>query len=78
MPDHAIDGLRILLKGGTAISSIEDAFSIQLSLTHGHVAAVLGTIENIGLRSNYLTNMRLYPCLLYRDALMALALFPSF
>lgn len=70
--------MRILLKENTAISSIEDAFSIQRSLTHGYVAAVLGTIENIGLRSNYFTKMRLDPCLLYRDALMALDLFPSF
>lgn len=51
LPDHAIDGLRILLKGGTAIPSIENAFSIQRSLPHGHVAAVLGTVENIGLKS---------------------------
>jgi transposase len=51
LPDHAIDGLRILLKGGTAITSLENAFSIQRSLPHGHVAAVLGTIENIGLKS---------------------------
>ncbi|MEG4501990.1 IS1634 family transposase, partial [Microcoleus sp. F10B5] len=51
LPDDAIEGLRILLKGGTAISSLESAFDIQSSLPHGHVAAVLGTLKNIGLES---------------------------
>jgi transposase len=51
LPDDAIEGLRILLKGGTAISSLESAFDIQRSLPHGHVAAVLGTLKNIGLES---------------------------
>ena len=51
LPDEAIEGLRVLLKGGTAISSLESAFEIQRSLPHGHVAAVLGTLKNIGLES---------------------------
>ncbi|MEG4143978.1 MULTISPECIES: hypothetical protein [unclassified Microcoleus] len=51
LPDDAIEGLRIFLKGGTAISSLESAFDIQRSLPHGHVAAVLGTLKNIGLES---------------------------
>ncbi len=29
----------------------ESAFDIQRSLPHGHVAAVLGTLKNIGLES---------------------------
>ena len=45
LPDDAIEKLRILLKGGT---SLESAFDIQRSLPHGHVAAVLGTLKNIG------------------------------
>ncbi|HEY9301768.1 MAG TPA: IS1634 family transposase, partial [Phormidium sp.] len=51
LPDDAIEGLRILLKGGTAIQSLESAFDIQRSLPHGHVAAVLGTLNNLGLES---------------------------
>ena len=51
LPDDAIEGLRILLKGGTAIDRLESAFDIQRSLPHGHVAAVLGTLKNIGLES---------------------------
>ncbi len=51
LPDNAIEGLRVLLKGGTAIGSLESAFEIQRSLPHGHVAAVLGTLRNLGLES---------------------------
>ncbi|MEG4281211.1 hypothetical protein QUA62_27675 [Microcoleus sp. MON1_C1] len=31
LPDDAIEGLRILLKGGTAIDRLESAFDIQRS-----------------------------------------------
>ncbi len=48
LPDDAIEGLRILLKGGSAIDRLESAFELQRSLPHGHVAAVLGTLKNIG------------------------------
>lgn len=51
LPDNAIEGLRVLLKGGTAIQSLESALDIQRSLPHGHVAAVLGTLKNLGLES---------------------------
>ena len=51
MPDEAVDGLKILLKGGKAIEDIEEAFNIVRSRPHGHVAAVLGTIKKIGLDS---------------------------
>jgi transposase len=51
LPDKAIEGLRVLLKGGTAITSLDDAFEIERSLPHGHVAAVLGTLEKVGLKS---------------------------
>jgi transposase len=51
LPDNAIEGLRVLLKGGTAITSLDDAFEIQRSLRHGHVAAVLGTLSSLGLQS---------------------------
>ena len=51
LPDDVIEGLRILLKGGSAIDRLESAFEIQRSLPHGRVAAVLGTLKNIGLES---------------------------
>ena len=45
-----VEGLRILLKGGTAVPKrFEDAFDIVRSLPQGHVAAVLGTLRRIGL-----------------------------
>lgn len=47
-PEH-VEGLQVLLKGGTAIHSLDDAFSIERSLPHGHVAAVLGTVRKLGL-----------------------------
>ena len=48
-PPHLIDGLRVLLKGGTAVSSPTEVFNIQRSLPHGHVAAVLGLLRKLGL-----------------------------
>ena len=44
-----IEGLRTLLKGGTALPPGQDAIIIKRSLPHGHVAAVLGTLRRIGL-----------------------------
>jgi len=45
-----IEGLKVLLKGGTAISSPEEAFVIKRSLPHGHVAAVLGMKRTLGAK----------------------------
>ena len=41
-PPTLIEGLRVLLKGGAAVSRLDDAFDIVRSKPHGHVAAVLG------------------------------------
>ena len=41
--------IRVLLKGGTAVKSVEDAFDIQSSTQHGQVAAVLGMMNQLGL-----------------------------
>ncbi len=49
LPDETIEGLRILLKGGTAINQLEDAFEIIRSRPHGHIAAVLGTLLKLQL-----------------------------
>lgn len=49
LPDDVIEQLRILLRGGRAVESLEDAFEVIRSLPHGHVVAVLGTLYHIGL-----------------------------
>lgn len=48
-PQPLVEALRILLKGGTAIQRLEDAFEVVRSRPHGHVAAVLGTLRRLGL-----------------------------
>lgn len=48
-PEATIEGLRGVLRGGTVIAPDRDAFTITRSLPHGHVAAVLGTAQRIGL-----------------------------
>ena len=50
-PVELVEGLRILLRGGTAVSSAEEAFSILRTRPHGHVAAVLGALRRCGLES---------------------------
>ena len=49
LPDPAIDGLKVLLKGGTAVGELESAFNITRSRPHGHVATALGTLKNLNL-----------------------------
>jgi len=48
-PAQQVEGLRIILKGGTALPPGERPFTIARSLPHGHVAAVLGAIRDTGL-----------------------------
>ena len=48
-PAALIEGLRVLLKGGTAVARLEDAFDIVRARPHGHVAAVLGTLKELRL-----------------------------
>ncbi len=49
LPDNAVEGLKVLLKGGVAIESLPGAFKVIRSRPHGHVAAVYGTVKNLGL-----------------------------
>ena len=49
LPDDTIENLRIVLKGGVAVENYGDAFEILRSLPHGHVSAVLETINQLGL-----------------------------
>ncbi len=48
-PRPLVEGLRTLLRGGVALARADEALTIRRSLPHGHVAAVLGTAERIGL-----------------------------
>ena len=48
-PPALVEGLRVLLKGGAAVTRLDDAFDIVRSLPHGHVAAVLGTLRQLRL-----------------------------
>jgi len=48
LPAEVIEGLKVLLRGGVAVPSLDDAFVIERSLPHGHVAAVLGAARACG------------------------------
>jgi Transposase DDE domain len=48
-PEHLVEGLRTLLRGGVAVAKAEEALSIRRSLPHGHVAAILGIARALGL-----------------------------
>jgi len=47
-PPRVVEGLRALLKGGQVVDA-DGGFQIVRSLPHGHVAAVLGTLRQLGL-----------------------------
>ena len=48
-PPALVEGLRVLLKGGTAVADLTTAFDIVRSRPHGHVAAVRGTVRKLRL-----------------------------
>jgi hypothetical protein len=48
LPDEVIEGLKVLLRGGVAVPSVCDVFTVERSLPHGHVAAVLGSARGSG------------------------------
>ena len=48
-PEHKVDRLDRALKGVPTASDLSEAFEITRSLPHGHVAAVLGTAEKLGM-----------------------------
>tara|TARA_B100002003_G_C14146107_1_gene551071 strand:- start:90 stop:1817 length:1728 start_codon:yes stop_codon:yes gene_type:complete len=48
-PSEIVEGLRTLLKGGSVVSDLSQAFQVQRTRPHGHVAAVLGTLRRLGL-----------------------------
>jgi hypothetical protein len=48
-PPEMVEGLRALLKGGTVLPPGQQVITIKRSLPHGHVAAILGSLRQIGL-----------------------------
>src|ERR1039458_5780074 len=48
-PEAKVDALSRVLKGQPAPAALEGTFEIARSLPHGHVAAVLGTLRELGL-----------------------------
>jgi hypothetical protein len=48
-PTEIVEGLRTLLKGGKVAPADQESIVVRRALPHGHVAAVLGTLRNIGL-----------------------------
>lgn len=49
LPSAVIDGLRVLLTGGSVIAKPKEVFEIRRALPHGHVAAVVGTMRKLDL-----------------------------
>lgn len=49
LPPAVVDGLRVLLAGGSVIAKPEEVFEIQRALPHGHVAAVVGLMRKLDL-----------------------------
>ena len=45
---EVIEGLKVLLRGGVAVASGKELFTVERSLPHGHVAAVLGSARGSG------------------------------
>jgi hypothetical protein len=48
LSDAVIEGLKVLLRGGVAVANAADVFTVERSLPHGHVAAVLGSARGAG------------------------------
>jgi hypothetical protein len=51
LPEEVIEGLKVLLRGGVAVPSVEEVFTVERTLPHGHVAAVLGAARGSGASS---------------------------
>ena len=49
-PEHKVQTLKRALKGLPAAVDLCEAFEITRSLPHGHVAAVLGTAQRLGMQ----------------------------
>ena len=65
LTNEVIEGLKVLLRGGVAVPSAAEVFTIERTLPHGHVAAVLGSARGCGT-SNWFGSapMELQPVLM--------------
>ena len=48
LPEEIIEGLKVLLRGGVAVPDTDEVFTVERSLPHGNVAAVLGSARGCG------------------------------
>ena len=48
LPGEVVEGLKVLLRGGVAVPSAEEVITVERTLPHGHVAAVLGAARGSG------------------------------
>jgi hypothetical protein len=48
LPEAVIEGLKVLLRGGVAVANAGELFTVERSLPHGNVAAVLGSARGVG------------------------------
>jgi transposase len=48
-PANLVSNFKNLLKGGTVFQSLENSFDVIRSRPHGHVSAVLGSLQKLGL-----------------------------
>ena len=71
-PEQLVEGLRTLLRGGVALETADQALTISRSLPHGHVAAVLGTAELLGLPKLLTERLGGATARRYRDLVLAL------
>lgn len=53
LPAEVVEGLKVLLKGGVAVPSAEEVFTVERSLPHGHVAAALGSALACGVADRF-------------------------
>jgi len=49
LPEHVIDGVRAMLAGRVLVD-LDEAFEIERSAPHGHIAAVLGVLRSLDLQ----------------------------
>lgn len=63
-PAELVEHFKVLLRGGVAVESAPAALTIERSLPHGHVAAVLGTARACGVPAWFAAAGPLSPMLL--------------
>jgi len=63
-PEQLVEHFRVLLRGGVAVENPGEALTVERSLPHGHVAAVLGGARGCGAEHWFAGAGRLRPMLL--------------